>query len=73
MNGNNGKKFENANEKLNSTKVYLETKIEAAMAIEEKFTSLKEEVKHLNEVLLRTKQELTNEVADVKVEMSKGE
>lgn len=52
MNGNNGKKFENANEKLNSTKVYLETKIEAAMAIEEKFNSMKEEVKHLNEVML---------------------
>lgn len=58
INGNNTKKFEAAQEKVNQTKVYLEQKIEATMSLEEKFNQNKEDLKQVQDVMLRTKTEM---------------
>ena len=55
---NNNKKFEAANEKTNQAKVYLEQKIDAAMALEAKFDQNKEDLKQVQDVMLRTKTDI---------------
>ena len=49
----------------------LETKIDAAMALEERFTQAQNEVKQVTEVMLKTKTDLSQQVADVKIDMAK--
>lgn len=73
MNNNNTKKFETTHEKVNSVKVYLETKIDAAMALEEKFLQIKDEIKQVQDVMLRTKTDLAQQVQDCKMDMAKYE
>ena len=52
------KRFEQVNEKIVSQKVYLETKIDATMMLEDKFNQNKEDLKQVQDVMLRTKVEL---------------
>ena len=73
VNNNNSKKFETTHEKINSVKVYLETKIDAAMALEEKLLQAKQEVAQVTDVMLRTKTDISQQVADVKLDMAKYE
>ena len=47
ISGNNSKKFTETLEKVNQTKIYLEQKIEAAMAIEAKFEQNREDLKQV--------------------------
>lgn len=54
---NNVKKFESINEKIATTKVYLETKIDAINMLEDKFNQNKEDVRKVQEIFLRTKTE----------------
>lgn len=68
---NNNKKFEAANEKTNQAKVYLEQKIDAAMALEAKFDQNKEDLKQVQDVMLRTKTDISSQVADMRAEMVK--
>lgn len=57
------------NEKITSNKVYLETKIDATNMLEEKFNQNKEDLKQVQDVMLRTKTELQQMTADVKIDM----
>ena len=57
-NNNITKRFEQVNEKIVSQKVYLETKIDATMMLEDKFNQNKEDLKQVQDVMLRTKVEL---------------
>lgn len=59
------------NEKITSNKVYLETKIDATNMLEEKFNQNKEDLKQVQDVMLRTKTELQQMTADVKIDMQK--
>ena len=59
INTNNNKKFEAASEKTNQAKVYLEQKIDAAMALEAKFDQNKEDLKQVQDVMLRTKTDIS--------------
>ena len=51
--------------------MYLETRIEAAMSLEGKIENSKEEVKHVQDVMLRTKTDLSQQIADMRLENSK--
>lgn len=59
INGNNSKKFEAAQEKINQAKVYLEQKIDAAMALEVQFSQNRDEMRQVQDLMFRTKTELT--------------
>ena len=56
---------------MEETKVYLEQKIDAAMALENKFLQNKEDLKQVQDVMLRTKTELAQQVTDMRMELSK--
>jgi hypothetical protein len=58
------------NEKILSQKVYLETKIDATMMLEDKFAQNKEDLKTVQDVMLKTKVELQQMTADVKIDMA---
>ena len=68
-NNNITKRFDQMNEKITSNKVYLETKIDATNMLEEKFNQNKEDLKQVQDVMLRTKTELQQMTADVKIDM----
>ena len=70
-NNNITKRFDQMNEKITSNKVYLETKIDATNMLEEKFNQNKEDLKQVQDVMLRTKTELQQMTADVKIDMQK--
>ena len=71
INSNNTKKFEAVYEKVNTTKVYLEQKIDAFMALENKLVQNKDEVRQVQDLMLRTKTDLGQQVADCRAEMNK--
>ena len=71
VNGNNKKQFEANVEKINQAKVYLEQKIDAAMALEAKFDQNKEDLKQVQDVMLRTKTDISQQVADMRGDMAK--
>ena len=56
---------------MQETKVYLEQKIDAAMALENKFLQNKEDLKQVQDVMLRTKTEISQQVTDMRMELSK--
>ncbi len=56
---------------MQETKVYLEQKIDAAMALENKFLQNKEDLKQVQDVMLRAKTELAQQVTDMRMELSK--
>ena len=56
---------------MQETKVYLEQKIDASMALENKFLQNKEDLKQVQDVMLRTKTEISQQVTDMRMELSK--
>jgi len=56
VNINNTKKFDSVREKIEATKVYLETKIDTVNMLEDKFVQCKEDVRKVQEMMLKTKQ-----------------
>lgn len=58
---------------MNQQKVFLEQKIDAAMALEEKFNQNKEDLKQVQDVMLRTKGDVSQQVSDVKQDMLRNQ
>ena len=51
----------------------MEQKIDAAMALEEKFNQNKEDLKQVQDVMLKTKTDIFQRVTDVKNEMARNQ
>ena len=58
---------------MNQQKVFLEQKIDAAMALEEKFNQNKEDLKQVQDVMLRTKGDVSQQISDVKQDMLRNQ
>ena len=69
--GNNSKKFESQLERIQQVKVYLETRIEAAMALEAKFDQNKSDLMSVQDTMLRTKTDISQQVADMRSDNQK--
>ena len=72
MNGNNQKKFEAIYERISQTKSHLQNQIDHALTLEDNIKMMKEDVKHVQDQMLRTKTDMTQSIVDMRNEFLKN-
>ena len=72
MNGNNQKKFEAVYERINQKSSHLQNQIDHALTLEDNIKMMKEDVKHVQDQMLRTKTDMTQSIVDMRNDFLKN-